>query len=196
MKSGIYQIKNLITLKVYVGSAIDLTKRKAVHFYRLRNGNHHSIYLQSSFNKHGENNFEFQVLEYVKDLDNLIEREQFWFSWTNCCNRQNGYNLSPLAGSSLGVKHSEETKANWSKQRKGAKRSDETKSRIALARLGTKRSCETKLKQSLANSKRDKLKWPHDKGSKCKCSECATKRSKYMSNYFKLKSNKSKDNGN
>ena len=53
MKSGIYQIKNTLNGKVYVGSAKDFEKRWKRHFKDLENGVHSSIKFQRSFNKHG-----------------------------------------------------------------------------------------------------------------------------------------------
>lgn len=50
--SGVYKIVNNITGVIYVGSAIDLKKRKTFHFYHLRKNNHCNNYLQKAFNKY------------------------------------------------------------------------------------------------------------------------------------------------
>lgn len=76
-KSGIYQIKNLINNKIYIGSSKSMMKRKRSHLDTLRRNIHHSRKLQLSWNKYGENNFEFSVLEYC-DVDLLETREQFY----------------------------------------------------------------------------------------------------------------------
>lgn len=92
MKSGIYQIKNVLNNKIYVGSAKDFDKRWKRHFSDLANGNHHSIKLQRSYNKHG-NVFKCSILEeipYEKDL--IIERENFWINKLNT--KENGYNIA------------------------------------------------------------------------------------------------------
>lgn len=47
-KSGIYRIINVINNKFYIGSAINLRKRRNTHFEQLNNNKHHSIYLQIS----------------------------------------------------------------------------------------------------------------------------------------------------
>lgn len=60
MKSGIYQIKNTLNNKVYVGSAKDFEKRWKRHFKDLEKGCHSSIKLQMSFNKYG-NVFECSI---------------------------------------------------------------------------------------------------------------------------------------
>ena len=77
-KSGIYQIRNLVNGKVYVGSAVNLQHRRREHRSDLRNGTHHSIKLQRAYNKYGESSFAFEILEYVEDRNQLIEREQYY----------------------------------------------------------------------------------------------------------------------
>lgn len=92
MKSGIYQIKNSLNQKVYVGSAKDFDKRWKKHFSDLEKGTHHSIKLQRSYNKHG-NIFECNILEeipYEKSL--IIERENFWIKKLD--SKNNGYNIA------------------------------------------------------------------------------------------------------
>ena len=63
-QEGIYMIRNRINNKVYIGQSIDLVRREGDHFSDLRRGIHTNTHLQSSFNKYGEVNFEFIVLEY------------------------------------------------------------------------------------------------------------------------------------
>jgi group I intron endonuclease len=110
MNSGIYQIKNIINGKVYIGSSIDLKRRENEHFNFLRKNKHYNRYLQRAWNKYGEENFKFEVLEYVKDNNDLINKEQFWIDIIDASNQLIGYNLSPTAGSLLGYKKTEEMK--------------------------------------------------------------------------------------
>lgn len=63
MKSGIYEIKNTVNGKSYVGSSKSIKKRFIRHRWQLRKNEHHCIYLQRSWNKHTETNFEFNILE-------------------------------------------------------------------------------------------------------------------------------------
>ncbi len=102
-KSGIYKITNLVTNKFYIGSAICLSGRKNTHFNLLRKGVHANRYLQFSFNKHGKDNFLFEVVEYVTNPSLLIQREQYHIDFNKCFNRTIGYNISPTAGSNLGM---------------------------------------------------------------------------------------------
>lgn len=66
---GIYQIKNLITDKIYIGSVVDLYTRWANHRKDLKYNKHHSKILQHSYNKHGLLMFDFSVLLYCDKKD-------------------------------------------------------------------------------------------------------------------------------
>jgi len=115
-KSGIYQIRNLINNKVYIGSAVNFSARRSRHFKELKGNTHHSILLQNSFNKHGIDNFVFEILEIVEDKFKLIEREQFYF---NTLKPQ--FNICQIAGSCLGIKRSRELVERLTAQKRGKK---------------------------------------------------------------------------
>ena len=72
MKGYIYKIINKENNKFYIGSSFNIEKRKNAHFNALRNGKHHSIYLQRAYNKYGEKAFVFTV---VKEYDLETENE-------------------------------------------------------------------------------------------------------------------------
>ena len=110
-KTGIYKIKNLINNKVYIGSSVDIDKRWKLHKDSLIQNKHHSILLQRSFNKHGKDNFIYDIIEEC-EKEILIEREQYWIDTLDSYN--NGYNILPKAGSCLGNKVSDETKRKMS----------------------------------------------------------------------------------
>lgn len=80
-----------------------------------------------------------------------------------------------------GLKRSKETLARMSKSRSGEIRSHEQKLKISNSLKGNKNalghtvSKEARLKMASA---RNTVKWPHEKGSLCKCKECTYKRSK------------------
>lgn len=73
-KSGIYQIKNLLTNKIYIGSSKDIGRRLQKHFSELRFNRHTNKRLQSDFNKFSIENFEWSVIEYTSE--NLIDKER------------------------------------------------------------------------------------------------------------------------
>ena len=102
---AIYCILNKINGKRYIGSSKDFYGRTKIHLRALRALKHHSITLQRAWDKYGENNFTFLVLEKVEDINKLIEREQWWID-----NAKPEYNICKIAGSHLGLKRSEETK--------------------------------------------------------------------------------------
>lgn len=113
MKSGIYQILNLVNGHRYIGSAMNLKRRKIEHWKSLRRNAHHNGYLQNAWNKYGEDAFEFVVIG-TSPPEHLIRMEQRLLD-----DIKPEYNLSPTAGSPLGVRRSEETRARMSAARKG-----------------------------------------------------------------------------
>lgn len=68
---GIYKIINNINGKSYIGSSRNICNRLRCHYYELRNNKHCNKRLQNSWNKYGEENFEFQLVE-TCNLENLI----------------------------------------------------------------------------------------------------------------------------
>lgn len=75
---GIYQIRALHSDEVYIGSSIDLERRKKDHFRFLRYGTHDNPKLQASYNKYGKDNFVFEVL-LLCDPENCLDLEQEHF---------------------------------------------------------------------------------------------------------------------
>lgn len=94
-KSGIYCITNRINNKKYIGQALNLKRRKTQHF------NHYNsnIHLQHAMKKYGNENFEWEVLEYCSAND-LSEREQFYIDSYDFANL---YNLCPFVDSQQGL---------------------------------------------------------------------------------------------
>lgn len=99
---GIYQIRNLINNKVYIGSSTRLLEREGEHFLSLKNGNHHSNYLQNAFNKYGINSFVFEVIEKCEE-EILFEREQFYMDKFISYDREGGYNMLKVAGKTVNI---------------------------------------------------------------------------------------------
>jgi len=142
MKSGIYTITNKLNGHRYVGSAVNLKKRWSKHKSCLFGSSHHSIYLQRAWNKYGEDAFEFEVLEHWEP-EFLISMEQWWMNML-----RPEYNIAPVAGSSLGYKHTGaakvkmaatqtgNTKATGNTNALGYKHTKEAKKRISAALKG------------------------------------------------------------
>lgn len=74
MTSGIYQIKNTQSGKIYIGSSSDCERRFKAHRRNLEQENHRNIHLQRSWNKHSTDDFTFEIIEEVEP-DDLLERE-------------------------------------------------------------------------------------------------------------------------
>lgn len=115
----IYGIWNEDTGKVYVGSAVDFRRRRNEHLSGLKNNKHGNKYLQNAWNKYGEENFLFYIIEEVEDDNSLIEREQFWLDMHDSANRLFGYNICPTTSSCLGITRTEEFKQKVSNANMG-----------------------------------------------------------------------------
>lgn len=114
MHSGVYRICNIVTGKVYIGSGISIRVRRDDHFRKLIAGKHGNRYLQRAWNKYGDRSFTFETIERCT-VELLLTREQYWMDYHRSYDPAFGYNLSPTAGSVLGIKHSEEFKRARSK---------------------------------------------------------------------------------
>ena len=63
-RSGIYCIENISTNKKYIGQSVDIHTRWCHHRSELKNHTHFNDYLQKSWDKYGEDDFKFYVIEY------------------------------------------------------------------------------------------------------------------------------------
>lgn len=149
-KSGIYKITCITTGKVYVGSAFDFDRREIEHRYHLKRGDHHCRHLQNAWNKHGADNFQFEIIEECS-IELLQTREQFWLDFYRTINPDLIFNIAlvisaPMAGRTQTV----ETRSKISAAQKGVSvpgrgrnRSAESIEKIAASHRGRKRSPET-----------------------------------------------------
>ncbi len=151
----VYEIRNIINNKRYVGSTVSPQERWKLHIKRLKNNKHHSFLLQRAFNKYGIDAFEFNILECVIDSSDNLKIEQRYLDL------RPEYNCAFKAGAPrLGVKSTPEHCANMSKALKGrpgtnnGKRfTQEHKAKISAALTGYKRgamSDEERQKRSMA----------------------------------------------
>lgn len=102
--SGIYRIQSTIKPeRYYIGSAVNVSARWKLHLNSLKRKDHHSSKLQNHFNKYGESDLQFSVLLGCEKKD-LIKHEQFFID-----SYKPYFNICPLAGNSLGYKHTEKT---------------------------------------------------------------------------------------
>lgn len=93
---GIYKIENVTNGKLYIGSSVDIYRRWKEHTTSLNNNKHHSPHLQYSWNKHGKDNFKFEIIEICCE-DELLVREQYYIDSLNVLDEKFGYNTAPYA---------------------------------------------------------------------------------------------------
>lgn len=142
-KTGvIYQIRDTVTGKVYVGSARYFSTRRGTHLRQLRRGVHHSILLQRAWDKRGEGAFVFEILERRIPSEDLLEREQHWMNTLRAADPRFGYNVAPVAGSPLGVKHTAETRRKFAEVQRRRHRerpmTEETRAKISASMKGNR----------------------------------------------------------
>jgi group I intron endonuclease len=94
--SGIYKITNKNNEKFYIGSSKHIDRRWWEHKNDLIRGTHSNPRLQHAWNFHGENAFEFAVLESIEE-DKLIEREDYYLSMFKPYTKGIGYNIGQKA---------------------------------------------------------------------------------------------------
>lgn len=149
--SGIYEIRNTVNGKRYIGSSIHFYRRRSRHFRSLRKGIHHSSGLQRAWNKYGEESFQFQPL-LICSPENLLLYEQIAID-----GMKPEYNICQRAGSSFGVKHTEKTKAILAEKSRGNKNCvgktipPEARAKMSAAKIGRKLSLAHRMKISAAS---------------------------------------------
>lgn len=79
MSVGIYRIVNLISGDFYIGSSKDIERRWSEHKRKLNIRKHQNVILQRAWDKYGENNFSFEVVE-TCSLENLLVLENHYLS--------------------------------------------------------------------------------------------------------------------
>lgn len=155
--TGIYKIESTVKPeRIYIGSAVTIFNRFAMHKLNLRQNKHHSVKLQNHVNKYGIEDLVFEILEEC-EKDKLLEREQYYLDTLNPY-----FNICKVARSCLGIKHTEEFKKHNRERQLGEKSpkfgthyvmSEETKKKLSIANKGRfhrKATEEEKLKNSLS----------------------------------------------
>lgn len=109
-KSGIYLWKNKQNGNIYIGSSANLRLRISNYFsisYLEKTIKNNKSKISRAILKYGFSEFSLEILEYC-EISELIIREQYYIDLF-----KPEYNILKKAGSSLGFKHSEETKAKF-----------------------------------------------------------------------------------
>ena len=131
--TGIYQIQSKVhPERIYVGSSINMSKRKEQHFRIITRGKHNPK-IQGHCKKYGIDDLIFEIIEEFDFIskEHLLDREQFYLDtlkpWFNVCTK---------ADSPLGVVVSDETRKKLSESHKGHKQSRETIEKQIASRRG------------------------------------------------------------
>ena len=141
MTVGIYQIRNLVNGKIYLGSSINIDRRWYSHECNLNGNYHENNHLQRAFDKYGADNFIFEVLLICDEImlsiyeQLLLDNYVVWsidYNINKCVDRftftdEVKQKMSGSRASMSGVNHpmygkecSEETKHKISMSLKGA----------------------------------------------------------------------------
>ena len=168
---GIYKITNILNGKFYIGSSKNLVKRFYEHKLFLRNNTHTNTHLQNAWNKYGEENFKFEIIEVLEYEEDLLRVEQYYLDFLEPYNSEIGYNIAIDSQACMtgrthaketcsylserqignknhfyGRKHSEETKQLMRKPK-----SEEHKRKISNSNKGKQKTEEQKRKNSEAH---------------------------------------------
>lgn len=142
--SGIYQIRNLVNGKRYIGSAVSFASRWRQHRCELGKGRHNP-HLQNAWLKYGEAAFVFEIIEAVADAAQLIAREQHYFDTL-----QPEYNVAKIAGSNFGIRWAEDVKVKMRAASKAVWERPGHRQRMSDAHMGQQCSAEQRKKMSEA----------------------------------------------
>lgn len=168
MASGIYAIIHRDSGRWYVGQSKNIRKRLNEHRRLLRDGWHHSSYLQNAWDKYGPDAFDFDVLILapvwmLDDLEQayLDDPEASEFNVARCAEAPaRGRTLTPehkakIGAAGVGRIPTTETREKMSAWQRGRKFSDETRAKISAANTGHRLSLEHRAKISAAHKGRE-----------------------------------------
>ena len=98
----VYQCLNMITGASLWGSTKRWPRRKSQHMTLLRNNKHYNNRFQNAWNKYGEENFTWIILDSFETQCEMINCEQRYLD--RYYDKGNCYNLNPLATGGNGRK--------------------------------------------------------------------------------------------
>lgn len=108
-EASIYALRHIPTNRSYVGHTTMLPRDRLYgHLFELVRNNHLSVFMQNVWNKYGNNEFEFELLEFCSIEERLV-REQFWIDALRAI-----FNIAKVAGSTLGTKRTPEIRKKFS----------------------------------------------------------------------------------
>lgn len=114
----IYKCTNTNNDKIYIGGAT-VFHRRFINYKNCQNnsvGSKTKIY--RAIKEYGFDTFQFEILEVVTNPDILLKREQYWIDLLQPFGEK-GYNVSKIAGSVRGMRHTERAKKKMSESWNG-----------------------------------------------------------------------------
>ena len=91
--SGVYKITNLVTGEFYIGCSTNIKQRWSTHKTRYKEPSckEYDKKLYQSMREYGIENFKFEILEEVKDISQIFNREMAYINDLSAC--YNGLNV-------------------------------------------------------------------------------------------------------
>lgn len=139
---GIYGIRNLLNGKIYIGkTGMNFGDRWDTHRSLLNNGKHDNPHLQRAWEKYGQENFEFIVIEDCS-VDELSDREKYYIKLYKDIGLAYNMHDGGDEGYNLGKHLSEETKRKIGEKNRingcGRQHSDKTREKMSQSHKGKK----------------------------------------------------------
>lgn len=120
MVMQVYKLTNKIDGKVYIGKSSNPHQRLIRHLSIAKTGGnkkHDYQYLHRAINKHGKENFVFEIIEICSSDQEAFQREKYWIEYYQSNILDKGYNLNE--GGLGGGSPSNETKEKISRSLSG-----------------------------------------------------------------------------
>jgi len=162
--SGIYCFENLVNGKRYIGQGANLNRRYKRHLRELRNGKSPNKAFQRAWDKYGEENFKYYILEECS-IEELDDKEIYYINLLESHCSKHGYNISFGGGAPMkGVEITEEHRRKLSIASSGENNamygkhpSEETLMKMSIALKGKVMSEESRMKSAFSQVGRRKV---------------------------------------
>ncbi len=191
MISHVYIITHVPTMRYYIGKANNPYKRWDDHVATSRRKNRTKpvSYLHKAIQKHGLDEFEFEVIESLHTEELALHQERLWIEFFRSTEKGIGFNITAGGAGAIGYRHTDDAKAKigaasvGNKHNLGRVASEETRKKLSACRIGAplhpgwKHTDEAKLKiasasasqgeESKSKRKTSMASW-RNRSSKCK----------------------------
>lgn len=133
---GVYRIVDVETGRFYIGSSVNIAKRWLQHRYRLERGTHPNPIVQALWNANPAR-LRIETIRLCElDKQSILVAEQEALDAAGVGANRMCMNVLAVAGSHLGRKRSEATRAALSASQKGKRHTEEARAKMRAAKLG------------------------------------------------------------